>query len=180
MQRSISLSLKSFCLNEVDLTCIFFVSFCRSADEEGKTVYVSNLYYTVTEAEIRQLFSTCGEVCGVRMLRAAGGRSRGLCYVEYADKASALRAVGELDGTRPTKGGARAMHVQISAPPKHRTSAPRQESAARPPHDSSAPPSTAGEGAAAHTAPSRRTFIVPPFMRKRMAAGAQGAEDAPQ
>ncbi len=63
-----------------------------------KKIYVGNLPWSTTEAELRDLFSTFGEVQSAAVITDRDtGRSRGFGFVEL-DAAGADKAISELDG----------------------------------------------------------------------------------
>jgi RNA recognition motif-containing protein len=62
-------------------------------------MYVSNLGFQVTDAELQALFTPYGEVTSAKVVSdRETGRSRGFGFVEMADGA-AEKAMKELDGT---------------------------------------------------------------------------------
>ena len=64
----------------------------------GKTLYVGNIPFSTTDAELQELFSQHGSVESVRIVTdRETGRSRGFAFVEL-DEAGADRALS-LDGT---------------------------------------------------------------------------------
>ena len=53
----------------------------------SKKLYVGNLPYTATEADVRGLFSDHGEVVSITMITdRLTGNFRGFCFVELADE----------------------------------------------------------------------------------------------
>jgi RNA recognition motif-containing protein len=75
----------------------------------GKRLYVGNLSYGVTEAELRETFAEAGEVVDVKVvLDRDTGRPRGFAFVELASDGEASRAIETLNG-RELQG--RAMNV---------------------------------------------------------------------
>jgi cold-inducible RNA-binding protein len=66
----------------------------------GKRLYVGNLPYTTTEAELRELFAATGdEVAEVKVvLDRDTGRPRGFAFVEMATDAGAQKALEALNG----------------------------------------------------------------------------------
>jgi RNA recognition motif-containing protein len=63
-----------------------------------KKLYVGNLPWTSTEADLRDLFSTFGEVHSAAVITDRDtGRSRGFGFVEL-DEAAADKAISNLDG----------------------------------------------------------------------------------
>jgi cold-inducible RNA-binding protein len=65
----------------------------------GKRLYVGNLPYSATEADLRDAFSQAGEVAEVKMmLDRETGRPRGFAFVEMATEADASKAIENLNG----------------------------------------------------------------------------------
>ena len=63
-----------------------------------KKIYVGNLPWSVTEAELRELFGTVGNVESVAVITdRETGRSRGFGFVEM-DDGDAEKAIAELNG----------------------------------------------------------------------------------
>jgi cold-inducible RNA-binding protein len=63
-------------------------------------VYVGNLSYETTEAELRELFSAHGTVESVNLITEGGsGRSKGFGFVEFRDDKEANAAIAALNGT---------------------------------------------------------------------------------
>lgn len=66
--------------------------------ELSKNIYVGNLPFSATEAELERLFSQHGEVSSVKLITdRETGRSRGFAFVEMDDE-GAEKAIRELDG----------------------------------------------------------------------------------
>ena len=62
-------------------------------------LYVGNLPYSVTEAELRTLFAEAGEVTSVAVITdRETGRPRGFAFVEMADTAAAQKAITLISG----------------------------------------------------------------------------------
>ncbi|HUK12161.1 MAG TPA: RNA-binding protein [Thermoanaerobaculaceae bacterium] len=62
-------------------------------------LYVGNLSYDSTEAELQEMFSAFGQVGSVRVLTdSVSGRSKGFGFVEFADDAHAKAAMAGLNG----------------------------------------------------------------------------------
>ena len=85
----------------------------------SKRLYVGNLPYTTGDAELKELFSTHGEVTEVHIvLDRDSGRPRGFGFVERAEGADeAITALNNhsLDGRNLTVNEARARATQERA-----------------------------------------------------------------
>ena len=65
----------------------------------GQKLYVGNLPFDTTEADLRSLFEEHGELQSVNVISdRETGRSRGFGFVEYEDASSAEKAQRALDG----------------------------------------------------------------------------------
>ena len=86
-------------------------------------LYVGNLAYEVTEEELREAFSSFGEVESVKLITDKySGRSKGFGFVELNDDA-AMQAIGALNGVelkgRPIKiSESRPMEERPPRPPR--------------------------------------------------------------
>ena len=61
-------------------------------------LYVGNLPYQTTEADLQTLFEAAGQVSTINIVRdRATGQARGFAFVEMSDEDGARRAVAELD-----------------------------------------------------------------------------------
>jgi len=75
----------------------------------GKRLYVGNLSYGVTEADLREVFAEAGDVVDVKVvLDRDTGRPRGFAFVELGSDGEASRAIETLNG-RELQG--RAMNI---------------------------------------------------------------------
>ncbi len=62
-------------------------------------IYVGNLPFTASNADLRELFADYGTITSATVITDRDtGRSRGFGFVELADEALAGKAVGNLDG----------------------------------------------------------------------------------
>jgi len=62
-------------------------------------IYVGNLSYSVTEDELREMFSKFGEVTSVNLISDKySGQSKGFGFVEMAVQSEAEAAIKALDG----------------------------------------------------------------------------------
>jgi len=65
----------------------------------GKRLYVGNLSYSVTEADLREVFAEAGSVEDVKVvLDRDTGRPRGFAFVEMSSDAEAGKATESLNG----------------------------------------------------------------------------------
>jgi len=65
----------------------------------GKRLYVGNLSYSTTEADLRDAFAAAGEVAEVKVvLDRDTGRPRGFAFVEMATDAAAQSAIESFNG----------------------------------------------------------------------------------
>ena len=64
----------------------------------NKKLYVGNLPYNTTEAQVRQLFEQAGEITEVALITdRETGRPKGFGFVEMADAQEAAGAIKQLD-----------------------------------------------------------------------------------
>ena len=69
-------------------------------DDGGSELYVGNLPYDVTEADLRKLFERFGRVVSVRLIEnRQNGKSKGFGFVEMSDPGKASRAIKDVHGT---------------------------------------------------------------------------------
>jgi len=74
-----------------------------------KKLYVGNLPWSTTEADLRDMFGRFGEVASAAVITdRETGRSRGFGFVELEEGDAADRAIEQLDGTDM---GGRALRV---------------------------------------------------------------------
>jgi RNA recognition motif-containing protein len=65
----------------------------------GRRLYVGNLSYDTTEADLREAFATAGTVAEVKVvLDRDSGKPRGFAFVEMGSDADAQNAIAQLDG----------------------------------------------------------------------------------
>jgi RNA recognition motif-containing protein len=83
-----------------------------------KKLYVGNLVFSTTEAELRGLFEAHGPVESVSLITDPGtGRSRGFAFVEMTNDSDAEKAIAALGGMEV---GGRALTVNEARPRKER------------------------------------------------------------
>jgi RNA recognition motif-containing protein len=77
-------------------------------------IYVGNLAYSVTDDDLRELFSEFGEVRSASVISdKATGQSKGFGFVEMKDNSAAETAIKDLNG-KQVKG--RALKVNEAKP----------------------------------------------------------------
>lgn len=65
----------------------------------AKKLYVGNLSYEVTEAQIRELFAQTGEITEVSVIMDRDtGKSKGFAFVQMPDDAAAQEAIRRFNG----------------------------------------------------------------------------------
>lgn len=79
-----------------------------------KEIYVGNLPFSVTEADLRTQFGQIGEIVNLKLISDKfTGKSKGFGFIEYANKEDAEKAVSAFDG-KDFQG--RNIRVNISKP----------------------------------------------------------------
>ncbi len=87
--------------------------------QNPKKLYVGNLPYSVSEDQLRDLFSQFGEIVDLKLITdRMSGRSRGIAFVEYASEEDAGKAI---EATNNTELDGRSIVVNVARPPKPRT-----------------------------------------------------------
>ncbi|XP_013783856.1 squamous cell carcinoma antigen recognized by T-cells 3-like [Limulus polyphemus] len=61
--------------------------------KDDRTVFLSNLAYSVAEENIKEVFSELGEITEIRLVKDYRGRSKGYCYLEFASQEAARAAL---------------------------------------------------------------------------------------
>jgi cold-inducible RNA-binding protein len=62
-------------------------------------LYIGNLPFTATDAELSEIFSQCGTVDSARVItERETGRSKGFGFVEMSSQEEAQKAISELNG----------------------------------------------------------------------------------
>lgn len=83
-------------------------------------LYVGNLPYTISEDDLRALFSGAGTVTSVTLIKDRDtGQSKGFAFIEMGSQTEAEQAIKTLNGTSL---GNREIKVNIARPPEERTS----------------------------------------------------------
>jgi hypothetical protein len=74
-------------------------AFHAGAQGDGSAVFISNLQWWTTDAELETLCASYGTVTGIRFLDdKACGKSRGMAIVEFAEAHAAEACIGGLNG----------------------------------------------------------------------------------
>lgn len=84
----------------------------------NKKLYVGNLSYETTEAELTELFAQAGTVVETNVIfDRYTGRSKGFGFVEMADEAAAAAAIERFNGSEI---GGRSLRVAEARPRQRR------------------------------------------------------------
>jgi len=76
----------------------------EAAEKKLRTVFLSNLEYSVSDDDIRDAMSSSGVILDVRLVKKPDGQSKGYAFVEFEKQSEALEALkrdNELLGQRP-------------------------------------------------------------------------------
>ncbi|CAN4082675.1 unnamed protein product [Withania somnifera] len=65
---------------------------------KGTEIFVGGLARTTTESKIREVFSACGEIVEIRLIKDQTGNPKGFCFVRFATKYAADKALKEKSG----------------------------------------------------------------------------------
>ncbi|EFU4395303.1 RNA-binding protein [Campylobacter fetus] len=77
-------------------------------------IYVGNLSYRMTESELREVFSSFGEVTRAKIVKdKETNRSKGFGFVEMSSDEQAKKAI---EGTNGKEVGGRALRVNEARP----------------------------------------------------------------
>ena len=89
-----------------------------------KNLFVGNMSFQTTEADLRMLFEPLGQITRVRVMTDRDtGRARGFAFVEMPSDEEATKAIAALNGKEV---GGRALNVN-EARPRPERSAPRRD-----------------------------------------------------
>ncbi|PSR87717.1 Heterogeneous nuclear ribonucleoprotein like [Actinidia chinensis var. chinensis] len=64
----------------------------------GSEVFVGGLSRSTAEDKIREVFSTCGQIVEVRLVKDQKGNSKGFCFLRFSTKEAADKAVKDKSG----------------------------------------------------------------------------------
>jgi cold-inducible RNA-binding protein len=80
----------------------------------GRKLFVGNLPFSTSEAELQDLFAQAGAIESVRVMRdQATGRARGFAFVEMQSEDAAQKAISQFNGADM---GGRALVVNEARP----------------------------------------------------------------
>jgi len=89
----------------------------------AKKIYVGNLSFETTDADLNDMFSQVGQIESVQIIRDRDtGRSKGFGFVEMTDDAAAAKAIQQFNGKEVN---GRALTVNEARPMERRDSGPR-------------------------------------------------------
>ena len=84
----------------------------------GRKVYVGNMSYDVSQADLEEMFGAHGTVESAQIIMDRDtGRSKGFAFVEMGNDSEAQAAIGALDGK---DSGGRALKVNEARPRESR------------------------------------------------------------
>lgn len=62
-------------------------------------LYISNISYEATDADLRELFGSYGEITSLKIITdRQTGKPKGFAFLEYDNDVSAVKALYDLDG----------------------------------------------------------------------------------
>lgn len=69
-------------------------------ENDHRTVFVNNLSFQTTDAELETLFAEYGEITEVRLIKDERGKPKGYGYVEFSSEEEAETAISKMDKQR--------------------------------------------------------------------------------
>lgn len=88
-------------------------------------LYVGNLSYDTTEADLETLFAKAGEVASVALIKDRDtGRSKGFAFVEMNTQVEAEQAISTLNGFNLD---GRELKVNVAKPRENREGRPKRQ-----------------------------------------------------
>eukprot|EP01054_Gregarina_sp_Poly1_P000918 Gregarina_sp_Poly_1__917@NODE_1220_length_4741_cov_416_879974_g832_i0_p1_GENE_NODE_1220_length_4741_cov_416_879974_g832_i0NODE_1220_length_4741_cov_416_879974_g832_i0_p1_ORF_typecomplete_len632_score117_98RRM_1/PF00076_22/4_4e15RRM_1/PF00076_22/5_9e17RRM_1/PF00076_22/1_8e19RRM_5/PF13893_6/1_7e06RRM_5/PF13893_6/2_2e05RRM_5/PF13893_6/8e07RRM_7/PF16367_5/0_041RRM_7/PF16367_5/0_00065RRM_7/PF16367_5/2_1e06Nup35_RRM_2/PF14605_6/3_4e02Nup35_RRM_2/PF14605_6/0_0032Nup35_RRM_2/PF14605_6/0_003RRM_8/PF11835 len=83
--------------------------------QDQAKLFVGSLPRTITEAEVRDIFATCGQIDEVFIMKdSASGQGKGCAFVKFAYKEQALHAIKLLSGMQQLSGAPRPLEVRFA------------------------------------------------------------------
>ncbi|KAF9337222.1 hypothetical protein BG006_005794 [Podila minutissima] len=87
--------------------------------KDSAHIFVGGLPFHLTEGDILCVFSQCGEIVGINLVRDKDtGKSRGFCFIKYLDQRSTVLAVDNMNGSKVGGRSLTVDHVQNYKVPK--------------------------------------------------------------
>nr|QEN98433.1 Elav2 [Phascolion cryptum] len=101
------------------------VAFARPGNEniKGANLYIKNIPKSMSQDELKDLFSPFGKIIQVRLLTDPFGKSKGVGFVLYDKKEEADSAISKLNGIVPT-GGVDTLNIKYAEDNKGKARAP--------------------------------------------------------
>jgi hypothetical protein len=91
---------RSRALAQANLLAMNLPNIQPSTSDLALQIYVGNLYYALTETDIRNVFAPFGTIRSITLSMEPGsGRSKGFCFIEYEDVLAAESAIQVLNGS---------------------------------------------------------------------------------
>eukprot|EP01055_Gregarina_sp_Pseudo9_P005659 Gregarina_sp_Pseudo_9__5658@NODE_798_length_2205_cov_64_274238_g730_i1_p1_GENE_NODE_798_length_2205_cov_64_274238_g730_i1NODE_798_length_2205_cov_64_274238_g730_i1_p1_ORF_typecomplete_len628_score86_20RRM_1/PF00076_22/3_7e15RRM_1/PF00076_22/7_4e17RRM_1/PF00076_22/1_8e19RRM_5/PF13893_6/1_5e06RRM_5/PF13893_6/2_1e05RRM_5/PF13893_6/7_9e07RRM_7/PF16367_5/0_051RRM_7/PF16367_5/0_00049RRM_7/PF16367_5/2_1e06Nup35_RRM_2/PF14605_6/3_7e02Nup35_RRM_2/PF14605_6/0_0031Nup35_RRM_2/PF14605_6/0_003WW/PF00397_26/6 len=83
--------------------------------QDQAKLFVGSLPRTITEAEVRDIFATCGQIDEVFIMKdSTSGQGKGCAFVKFAYKEQALHAIKLLSGMQQLSGAPRPLEVRFA------------------------------------------------------------------
>jgi len=99
---------------------LLFLKYLKKINVFNMNIYVSSLSFSVTDAELKQLFNDYGEVTSAKVIiDKLTNRSKGFGFVEIADDSAGEKAIKELNGSQFA---GRTINVTVARPREERSS----------------------------------------------------------
>jgi len=89
---------------EVDKKSEDLIGLSETDEKKLRTVFLSNLVYSISDDDIRDVMGSSGNILDVRLVKKPNGQSKGYAFVEfekYGEALEALKRDNELLGSRP-------------------------------------------------------------------------------
>ncbi|KAM5352169.1 hypothetical protein ACJ41O_004892 [Fusarium nematophilum] len=87
---------------------------------EGREIHISNLDRTVSDVDLKEVFSKYGNVARVKIPQTLAGKNKGFAFIDFATKEEAEKAVAEMNNT---KFRSQILEVSLSKESKVKSSA---------------------------------------------------------
>ncbi|XP_054268240.1 RNA-binding motif protein, X-linked 2 [Macrosteles quadrilineatus] len=114
-------------LSEQELKSGNTVSSWHNQYKDSAWIFIGGLPYDLTEGDVLCIFSECGEIVNINLVRDKGtGKQKGFCFLCYEDQRSTILAVDNLNGIKVCGRTIRVDHVADYKPPKESSKAEKQ------------------------------------------------------